>query len=64
MARTDSDPLSLVAAVRGEVQAVDKDQPISQIRTMEELVADRSRNGASTCCCWRASPASRCYWRR
>ena len=39
MARTDGDPLSLVAAVRGEVQAIDKDQPISHIRTMEELVA-------------------------
>jgi len=39
VARTDGDPLSLVAAVRGEVQAIDKDQPISHIRTMGDLVA-------------------------
>jgi putative ABC transport system permease protein len=39
VARTDGDPMSLVAAVRGEVKAIDKDQPISHIRTMEELVA-------------------------
>jgi ABC-type antimicrobial peptide transport system permease subunit len=28
-----------VAAVRGEVRAIDKDQPLSHIRTTEELVA-------------------------
>jgi putative ABC transport system permease protein len=38
VARTDGDPLSLVAAVRGEVQAIDKYQPIAHIQTMEELV--------------------------
>jgi predicted permease len=37
--RTDGDPLNLVPAVRGEVQAIDRDQPISSIRTMEEMVA-------------------------
>jgi putative ABC transport system permease protein len=37
--RTDGDPLSLVAAMRSEVQAIDKDQPISHIRTMEDMVA-------------------------
>jgi predicted permease len=40
VARTDGDPLSLVAAVRGEVQAIDKDQPVVRIRTMEELVSE------------------------
>jgi putative ABC transport system permease protein len=35
--RTD-DPLSLVAAIRNQVQTIDKDQPISNIRTMEELL--------------------------
>ncbi len=39
VARTDGDPLSFVAAVRGQVQAIDKDQPISRIHTMEELLA-------------------------
>ncbi len=39
VARTDSDPLGFVAAVRSQVQAVDKDQPITNIRTMEEILA-------------------------
>jgi putative ABC transport system permease protein len=39
VARTDGAPLNFVAAVRSQVQAVDKDQPISNIRTMEERLA-------------------------
>jgi putative ABC transport system permease protein len=39
VARIDGDPLSLVAAVRGQVQAIDKNQPVAYIHTMEELVA-------------------------
>jgi len=39
VARTDGDPLSLVAAARSQVQAIDRDQPISNIHTMEELLA-------------------------
>ena len=31
--------MSFVAAVRSQVQAIDKDQPISHIRTLDELVA-------------------------
>jgi putative ABC transport system permease protein len=38
VARTDGDPQSFVPSVLGQVQAIDKDQPISKIRTMEELV--------------------------
>jgi predicted permease len=37
--RTDGDPRKLVAAIRNQVQAIDKDQPISNISTMEELLA-------------------------
>jgi predicted permease len=37
--RTTGDPLRLVGPVRGEVRAIDPDQPIAQIRTMEELLA-------------------------
>jgi putative ABC transport system permease protein len=37
--RADGDPLNLVTAVRGAIQAIDRDQPISSIRTMEEMVA-------------------------
>ncbi len=38
--RTTGDPLSLAAAARGEVLAVKSDQPISNIHTMEELLAN------------------------
>ena len=37
--RTQNDPMSIVGGVRKEVQAIDRDQPISAIRTMDELVA-------------------------
>jgi putative ABC transport system permease protein len=38
--RTQSDPLSYAEAVRREVYAVDKDQPVFDIKTMETLVAE------------------------
>jgi putative ABC transport system permease protein len=37
--RTDLDPLSLAPAVRRAVASVDKDQPIGDVRTMEDLLA-------------------------
>jgi putative ABC transport system permease protein len=37
--RTDSDPLKFVESVRKQIQAVDKDQPISNINTMDALLA-------------------------
>ncbi|MBA3652390.1 MAG: FtsX-like permease family protein, partial [Chthoniobacterales bacterium] len=37
--RTSVDPLSLASAVRNAVWAVDKDQPVSNIDTMEHIVA-------------------------
>ena len=42
--RTAGDPLTAVAAVRHEVSALDPDQPISDIRTMEERIT-RSLTG-------------------
>ena len=39
--RTQGDPLSVVPAVRNEVKAIDRDQPIAAVRTMDEWV-DRS----------------------
>ncbi len=36
--RTQGDPLSLVSGVRKEVQALDPDQPIAAIRTMQDWV--------------------------
>ena len=38
--RTDAEPLSLAATVRGTVWEVDKDQPVSDIRTMEEILSE------------------------
>jgi putative ABC transport system permease protein len=38
--RTSSpDPLSLAAGVRGELAAIDRDQPVSAIRTLDEVVS-------------------------
>ena len=37
--RTDVPPETIIPAVRQAVQAVDKDQPLSQVKTMEELLA-------------------------
>ncbi len=38
--RTQGDPLQLVGAVRHEVQAMDPSQPIADVRSMEQLVAN------------------------
>ncbi|MCI0350293.1 MAG: FtsX-like permease family protein, partial [Acidobacteriales bacterium] len=37
--RTTSDPKSLIAAVRATVRGIDRDLPISNVNTMEQLVA-------------------------
>ncbi|MBX3277644.1 MAG: ABC transporter permease [Acidobacteria bacterium] len=50
MVRTDSDPLALAGAIRREVASLDPDQPISHVRTMEQLLAAstaRARFGAT-----------------
>jgi putative ABC transport system permease protein len=38
--RTTGDPLALTAAVQKEILAVDKDQPVSRVRRMEDLLAE------------------------
>jgi putative ABC transport system permease protein len=40
MARVAGNPLSLAAAVRSEVWAIDKDQPVSNISTMDLIMAE------------------------
>jgi putative ABC transport system permease protein len=40
LVRADVEPISLVSAVRSAVLVVDKDQPVSEIATMEEVLAD------------------------
>ncbi|HEY0728876.1 MAG TPA: FtsX-like permease family protein, partial [Pyrinomonadaceae bacterium] len=38
--RTSSDPLSLVGAVRSQVSAIDKNQPIYDVKTLDQRVSD------------------------
>ncbi len=38
--RTTSDPLNMVSAVRQGLRSIDPDQPVSQIRTLDQLVAN------------------------
>lgn len=37
--RTTSDPASMIPAIRNQVLSIDKDQPVSDIKTMEQRVA-------------------------
>ena len=39
MARASGDPASLAAAIRSQILAVDKDQPVTAIRTINEVIA-------------------------
>jgi putative ABC transport system permease protein len=39
VARTSSDPLALVSDVRNQVLALDKDQPVTSVRTMEQIIS-------------------------
>ena len=38
--RTTSDQQAMVAAIRGAVQSVDKDQPVYKIQSMEQIISD------------------------
>jgi putative ABC transport system permease protein len=38
--RTAGEPLAMAGAIRNEVLAIDKDQPVSNIRTMEQLLSN------------------------
>jgi putative ABC transport system permease protein len=40
VARTEGDPSSIVGAVRSEAFAIDRNQPVANIRTMEQYLAD------------------------
>jgi putative ABC transport system permease protein len=39
MARASGDPASLAAAIRGQISAIDKDQPVLAIKTLNEVIA-------------------------
>jgi predicted permease len=38
--RTTGDPMNLAAAAQREIQALDKDQPVADVRTMESLIGE------------------------
>jgi predicted permease len=38
--RADMDPTSLIAAVRNAIHSVDRDQPISDVRTMQRIISE------------------------
>ena len=38
--RTDADPQGLAAAAQREIQVIDKDQPVSEVRTMQSWLAE------------------------
>ena len=42
--RTEGPPLSLTSAVRARILAIDKDQPIASIQTMDEVVSNSVSN--------------------
>jgi putative ABC transport system permease protein len=39
LTRTDVEPMSLTSAVRGQIAALNKDQPVFNVRTMDQIVA-------------------------
>jgi putative ABC transport system permease protein len=39
LVRTDSEPLKMVAAIRSQVESIDKDQPISEVTTLEQRLS-------------------------
>src|SRR5262249_41499177 len=43
--RTTAAPSSLIASLRAEVLAIDRDLPLFEVRTMEQIVAQQSGDG-------------------
>jgi putative ABC transport system permease protein len=41
--KTDSDPTAMIGAIRREIQAVDKDQAVFNVTTLEQLMGDSIR---------------------
>ena len=58
--RTDGDPADMAPAVRRVLREIDPDQPVSDVRTMDQVMSRRSAAPASTRSC---SGSSR-RWRR
>jgi len=47
--RTNSDPVPFAPMLRGAVWGVDKDQPITHIQTMNQVIADYGAGGVTVC---------------
>jgi len=47
--RTNSDPAAFAPILRGAVWGVDKDQPITHIQTMNQVIADYGAGGVTVC---------------
>ena len=62
--RSTADPGTLAAAVRAQVLAIDREQPVYGIRTMQQVVADSLSGRRMSQGCWPHSQAWRCCWRR
>src|SRR5207237_525515 len=60
--RSTQDPRSLTSAVRREIQSIDPDQPIANVRTLDAVTADSiaplTMSGHST---WPRLPSSRSF---
>ena len=69
--RTTGDPMRIATAVRQAVWSVDRDQPVSNIRTMEDILGEemiQRRLGMTLLarsplwhCCWRRSASTACF---
>ncbi len=57
LVRTSGDPLAAVRAIEQQVRAVDRDQPISDVKTMDQLRDAGSRPNDSSSCSSGASPS-------
>jgi putative ABC transport system permease protein len=64
VARTAADPLQSVPSVRRELAAVDKDQPIHNLKTMEQLLAESISQPNFNISCSASLRRWRCFWQR
>jgi putative ABC transport system permease protein len=62
LVRTAGDPLAIAGAIRGEIAALDKDAPISEVTTMHEVVAGPYNKDRKRCGCSNRWPRSHCFF--
>ena len=62
--RTLVEPQNLTRSLVNAIRAVDPEQPLLDIATMDDVVEESLGQRPWRCCCWRPSPRSRCCSRR